>query len=214
MKLQLNYMLLYVKNKNRKSVITSLIFALAIGMLVSGRFDLRPVFAQSANDNSIQQISLSASLFNNENHVISNGEYEVRFGIYSKDRNTADPYPSNADAGLRLWEETQKVEVKNGIFRVFLGSVIPLPETLNFESGDYYIGMRIGNDSEMTPRKKLGSVPRAVNAQFLQGKTIGMQSGDIPVLGNKGKINIKNLPTGTGSKQLVLGNDARLKSKK
>ncbi|OGI15021.1 MAG: hypothetical protein A2878_02610 [Candidatus Moranbacteria bacterium RIFCSPHIGHO2_01_FULL_54_31] len=134
----------------------------------------------------------------------------MRFGIYTKNRDTADPYPSNADTGSRLWEETQTVTVKNGIFRAFLGSVTPFPASINFETGDYYIGMRIGTDSEMVPRKQLGSVPSAINAQFLQGRTIGTTSGNIPILGNRGKLNIKNLPTGTGDKQLVLGNDSRL----
>src|SRR3990167_5644328 len=200
---------LYVKNKNRKTAYTSLIFALAIGMNILGWFDLRPVFGQAITP-SIKQISLSASLFNAENRIIPNGTYEVRFGIYTKNRDTADPYPSNADTGSRLWEETQTVTVKNGIFRAFLGSVTPFPASINFETGDYYIGMRIGTDSEMVPRKQLGSVPSAINAQFLQGRTIGTTSGNIPILGNRGKLNIKNLPTGTGDKQLVLGNDSRL----
>ncbi|MEK9151570.1 MAG: hypothetical protein AAB547_02975, partial [Patescibacteria group bacterium] len=172
---------------------------------MSGWIDPRPVLAQSA-DTSINQISLSASLFGSDNRLIPNGTYDIRFGIYTTDRATTDAYPSNTDAGSRLWEETQTVTVNNGIFRAFLGSVTPLPATLNFASGDYFIGIRIGTDSEMVPRKKLGSVPSAINAQFLQGKTIGTQQGDIPLLGNKGKINIKNLPTGTGNKQLVLGN--------
>ncbi len=200
---------LYVKNKNRKTAYISLISALAVGVLFLGWFDLRPSFAQSTTD-QIQQISLSASLFDNENHLVTNGTYQVRFGIYSTDRTTVDPYPSNADAGSLLWEETQEVVVKGGVFRVFLGSVTPLPSTLNFETGNYYVGIRIGTDSEMVPRKKLGSVPRAINSEFLQGKTIGAGAGQIPLLGNGGKIDIKNLPTGTSGKKLLLANDSRL----
>ena len=71
------------------------------------------------------------------------------------------------------------------------------------------MGIRIGTDSEMVPRKKLGSVPRAINSQFLQGRSIGTRQGDIPLLGKGGKVDIKNLPAGTGAKQLVLGNDSR-----
>ena len=202
-------MLLYVKNKNRKTAYPSLIIALAVGMSVWWWSAQQPVFAQSTG-NSIKQISLSASLFNNESRIITNGTYQVRFGIYTRDRVETDPYPSNADTGSRLWEETQEVTVKNGIFRVFLGTVTALPASLNFESGDYFIGMRIGEDSEMVPRKKLGSVPSAINAQFLQGRTTGTGSGNIPVLGNNGKIGIKNLPVGEGDNQLVRGDDSRL----
>ena len=199
---------LYVKNKYKK-LHTSLISALAVGVLVLGWFDLRPSFAQSTV-NEIEQISISASLFNNENRIITNGTYQVRFGIYTTDRTTADAYPSNTDAGTRLWEETQEVTVKGGMFRTFLGSVTPLPAGMNFETGSYYVGVRIGTDSEMIPRKKLGSVPRAINSQFLQGRSIGTGAGDIATLGKGGKIDLKQLPTGKGAKQLVLGNDSRL----
>ena len=64
---------LYVKNKYKK-LHTSLISALAVGVLVLGWFDLRPSFAQSTV-NEIEQISISASLFNNENRIITNGTY-------------------------------------------------------------------------------------------------------------------------------------------
>jgi len=168
--------------------------ALAVGVFTFGWFDLRSVFAQTVNT-SVEQISLSASLFGSDNRIISNGTYEVRFGIYTANRAVADPYPSNADIGSRLWEEVQTVTVKNGIFRAFLGSVAPLPDTLNFENGDYYIGIRIGTDSEMIPRKQLGSVPRAVNSQFLQGRTIGTKKGDIALLGKSGRMDAKRLPS-------------------
>jgi hypothetical protein len=198
---------LYVKNKKRKTAYSSLVTALVVGALVLGWLDLRPSFAQSTV-NQIEQISLSASLFGKDNRIIKNGTYPVRFALYSVDRTVADPYPSSADT--RIWEETQEVTVKGGMFRTFLGSVTPLPPSLNFETGSYYVGIRIGTDSEMVPRKKLGSVPRAINSQFLQGRSIGTKLGDIPLLGKGGKVDIKNLPTGTGPKQLVLGNDSRL----
>src|SRR3989344_1061064 len=200
-------MSLYVKNKNRKTAYPSLVIVLMIGMLIGWWSTLRPVFGQSETD-SIRKISLSASLFNNENRIVTNGTYEVRFALYAADRATADPYPSNSDA--RLWEETQTVTVKNGLFRTSLGAVNPFPANLTFETGNYYIGIRIGTDSEMVPRKKLGSVPRAINSQFLQGRTIGTNEGDLVTFGKKGKISIKNLPVGTGNNQLVRGDDSRL----
>ncbi|MBI2439304.1 MAG: hypothetical protein HYV45_01730, partial [Candidatus Moranbacteria bacterium] len=201
-------MLSYVKNKQRKT--TKLLFsAIAVGVLILGWYNIRPVFSQ-VKTSSIDQIGLSASLFNSENKIITNGTYEVRFAIYSKDRSESDPYPSNTDSGSRLWEETQTVTVKNGMFRIFLGAVNSLPADMTFESGDYYVGMRIGTDSEIVPRKKLGSVPSAINAKYLRGRTFGTKEGDILLLGKGGKVNIKNLPTGSGSNQLLLGDDTRL----
>ena len=74
-------MSLYVKNKNRKTVYFILMIALAGGMLMGWLSDSRPVFAQS-----IKQIPLTASLFDADNKVITNGSYEVRFAIYTTDR--------------------------------------------------------------------------------------------------------------------------------
>src|SRR3990167_9758110 len=182
---------MFIRNSQPRLILTA---TLAVVLTMSLWYGLRPVFAQTVNT-SVEQISLSASLFGSDNRIISNGTYEVRFGIYTANRAVADPYPSNADIGSRLWEEVQTVTVKNGIFRAFLGSVAPLPDTLNLENGDYYIGIRIGTDSEMIPRKQLGSVPRAVNSQFLQGRTIGTKKGDIALLGKSGRMDAKRLPS-------------------
>ena len=90
------------------------------------------------------------------------------------------------------------------------------PVNLNFDQGGYFLGVRIGTDSEMIPRKRLGSVPSALNAvnasnsESLRGYIPGTQSGNLLILSGKGLVDLKQLPTGKGAKQLVLGNDARL----
>lgn len=179
----------YVKNKNLKKRIFLLAIAVATGSLIGWGMRSQSVFAQS-----ISQISVAVSLFNAENKIITNGEYDVRFAIYRTDRAVKDAYPSNADAGSRIWEETQRVTVKNGVLRAFLGASTPFPAGMNFESGDYYLGVRVGTDSEMVPRKKLSAVPAAINSQFLRGRTFGTSEGNLLVLGKNGKVNIKQLP--------------------
>lgn len=139
-------------------------------------------------------ISVSMYLLGTDNNEVPNGEYTVRFALYSKDRTESDPYPSNGDAGSRMWEETQKVLVYNGVLSAFLGSVTPFPEGLTFNDGEYYLGIRINEDAEISPRKKLGTVPMAMNARFLQGKTIGTNEGDIPTLGSGGKLDEGIIP--------------------
>ncbi|NTW90070.1 MAG: hypothetical protein HGB37_04160, partial [Candidatus Moranbacteria bacterium] len=168
---------------------------------------LRPVFAQS-----LDQINVSLSVFDAKNEAV-NGTFQVRFAIYNVDRSTANA----SEAAGRVWEETKQVEVRSGIVRTSLGDTNVLPTGLFSDvSQSYYLGVRIGQDSEMVPRKKISSVPSALNAisaadsRSLDGKVIGTKSGNIPVLGTGGKIAINLLPTGTGTKQLVLGNDGRL----
>jgi len=197
----------YVKNKNLKKHIFLLAIALATGSLISWGIQSQPVFAQSIN-----QIPVAVSLFSAENRIITNGEYAVRFALYRIDRSVSDVYPSNTDVGNRIWEETQTVNVKNGILRAFLGSSTSFPGAVNFESGDYYLGIRIGTDSEMVPRKKLGAVPAALNSQYLRGRTVGTAEGNILILGRSGKVEIRQLPTGEGDNQLVLGGDSRFDS--
>ena len=58
---------------------------------------------------------------------------------------------------------------------------------MNFAEENYYLGVRIGEDSEMVPRKKIGAVPvskvaaRALKADSISGYTVGSASGNIPV---------------------------------
>jgi hypothetical protein len=155
----------YVKNKNWRKVNKFLSLFLAGGTLVWGWLVMAPVFAQS-----VSQMGISLSLYDASYKPISNGSYEVRFAIYDTDRTEADAYPSNSDAAV--WEETQTVEVKNGILRAFLGGTTPFPSALFSGTADYYLGVRIGTDSEMVPRKKMSAVPFALNAQFLRGATV------------------------------------------
>ena len=155
------------------------------------------------------QINVSAFVSNDKSESLQNGEYEIRFSLYRTDRTTTDPYPSNADAGQRSWQETQKVYIRDGVLNAYLGASVPLPSDLNFSNNEYFLGIRINNDSEFVPRKKMSSVALAMDSAALAGAILGTGEGNIPQLGAKGKIDIKMLPTGTGSNQLVLGNDSR-----
>lgn len=165
--------------------------------LVWGGGVFRSAWAQTTPQISGQKagtINVSAYVLTPENDEILNGEYEVRFSIYTKDRTEPDVYPSNADAGARVWEETQKVTVYNGVMSAELGSVVPFPAGLTFDAGEYYLGIRINQDAEISPRKKLGTVPMAMNAQFLNGKKVGTAEGDIPTLGSGGKLDAASMP--------------------
>lgn len=68
-------------------------------------------------------------------------------------------YPA-PETGAALWSESQSVNVSQGIFNVYLGDVIPLPASI-FTGQALYLGIKIGTDSEMTPRIRLATVPYA-----------------------------------------------------
>ncbi len=89
------------------------------------------------------------------------GSRSIEFRIYD-----------TATGGTATWIETQSVTVLDGVFSVLLGSVNPIPYTL-FEASDRYLALKVGSDSEMTPRKRLVSVGyafKANQADSLDGK--------------------------------------------
>ena len=79
------------------------------------------------------------------------GNIDITFAIYDVE----------SGPNLPLWEDTLlDVSVQNGVFSVILGENIPL--NLPFDE-QYYLGLKVGNDSEMIPRQPLTSVPYALN---------------------------------------------------
>ncbi len=90
-----------------------------------------------------------------------NGTYAMTFSIYAEEA-----------GGTALWTETQNVIAQNGLFNVLLGSVTDIPFDL-FDGSARYLGVKVGDDAEMTPRKQLVSVVyafKANNADRLAGK--------------------------------------------
>lgn len=63
--------------------------------------------------------------------------------------------------GTALWSESQTVTVSSGVYSVILGSATPL--TLPFDS-QYYLGVKVGADAEMSPRQTITSAAYAFSA--------------------------------------------------
>ena len=172
------------KEKTKNKIKISIFFILG-GILVFFASNLLVLAAPAQGGN---QISVSAYVINNDKTSLKNGQYTIRFALYTTDRQNIDPYPSNADAGSRVWQETQTINVSEGLITAYLGSLTPFPNSLIFSNNNYYLGIQIDNDSEMIPRRKIGSVPMAIDSTYLQGKTLGNQAGDIPVLAANGAL--------------------------
>ena len=81
----------------------------------------------------------------------ASGPVDITFTLYSSPAGTAV-----------LWTETESaVPLVNGVYSVSLGSVTPL--NLPFDQ-QYWLGVKVGTDPEMTPRQALTSVPFAFRA--------------------------------------------------
>lgn len=125
-----------------------------------------------------KQINYQGKLTTSAGVAVTNGTYNMEFILYD------DPTLSGVHI---LWTETRtgvdKVQVTNGLFSVMLGEVTSLAG-VDFNQ-TLYLGVNIGGtgtpgwDGEMTPRKKLGTVPSAVVAEGALN-IIGGAAGTIP----------------------------------
>jgi len=82
---------------------------------------------------------------------VPNGNYSLTFKIYGS--------LAGADS---LWREYHpNVPVTNGLFSIILGSITTLNLAFNT---DYWLGIKVGNDPELSPRIRLTSVGYAYRA--------------------------------------------------
>ena len=72
-----------------------------------------------------------------------------------------------ASGGTALWSEVQTVPVTEGVFNVTLGDVNKdLPSEL-FRKESLWLGIKVGNDAEMTPRQRITSAGYAHTSEML-----------------------------------------------
>ena len=162
-----------------------------------------PPFSQAAS-----QIDISAYVVSKDDAPLS-GQYSIRFALYTQNRTNS----SEGETTGKVWEETQRITIKDGMIKATLGSQTSFPSNLNLTQNQYFLGIKIGENSEMVPRKKISANPfsiNAISASSLNGAVAGTGAGNIPLIGTGGKIDIGLLPTGEEDNQLVLSNDPRL----
>jgi len=74
-----------------------------------------------------------------------------------------------------MWAETTSVTVTDGVFSVILGSDNPLDRSI-FEDGTTWLGVKVGADHELSPRKQLLSVPYAIQAHRADTASVSLSS--------------------------------------
>jgi|GEM_PF-1049321 len=125
-----------------------------------------------------QTLSFQGRLLTATGGVVTDGYYNIQFKIYKGG--------TDSGGGTKQWEETYKnnspdqgVQVKNGYFSVNLGSKESL-SSVDWNDDTLYLSMNIAGsatgcttfgsgpcvaDGEMTPMKRITSVPYAMQAQ-------------------------------------------------
>nr|HPM08485.1 hypothetical protein [Candidatus Pacearchaeota archaeon] len=115
-----------------------------------------------------EQINYQGKLTDSSNQAVSDGSYNMEFKLYDA-----------SSGGTLLWTETctstNKITIDNGLFSHLLGSVNVLPDDIFNQN--VWLSVNIGStttepvwDGEMSPRKKLGSVPSSFESKRLSGK--------------------------------------------
>ncbi len=80
------------------------------------------------------------------------GLYNLTLSIYEQ-----------ANGGTSIWFTTETVNLKSGLFHIYLGSSKPL--TLNFDR-PYWLGIRISNEPELTPRLPFSASPYSISSIY------------------------------------------------
>jgi hypothetical protein len=116
-----------------------------------------------------RQINYQGRLLTSGGQSVSNGTYLLKLSLYNA-----------ASGGTSLWTAAGttsspaaiNVTVSNGLFSIQLGdaSAGQNPFDFDFHQDSLYLGVTVASDTEMTPRKRLTSVPYAFVAETLQGQ--------------------------------------------
>lgn len=165
-------------------------------------------FVQAANGIN-RQISYQGKLLDSTGIPVANGTYQMKFSLYAA-----------SSGGTALWNASGTtlavstaipVTVQSGLFSVLLGDTSAAGgwqnalDGVDWNSDSLYLGVTIGSDAEMTPRKRLGAVPQAFNAEKLQG-----MSASSTVSGGQTLFTVNqtenNAATGTRTALLVRSN--------
>ena len=66
--------------------------------------------------------------------------------------------------GSAIYTETQNISISKGLFNINIGSINPIPFTINFDK-PYFLGVSVDFGAEMAPRTILTSVPYSLRAE-------------------------------------------------
>ncbi|MEW5767366.1 MAG: hypothetical protein AB1797_07025, partial [bacterium] len=125
--------------------ITTLVLLITMGLLANLGYSYVP-----------QLMNYQGRLANASGTPVPDDSYTITLRIYNV-----------ATGGAALWAETQNVVTQDGLFSIILGSVNPL--NLDFNE-DYWLGVQVSPDPEMSPRQRIVSSGYSINTDNLDGQ--------------------------------------------
>lgn len=98
-------------------------------------------------------LTFQGVLLDEDGAAVSNSSHTLNFAIYN------DP-----DISTTLWRETQTVFTLNGLFTVELGVKEEIEPEIFSNNPETWLGIRVDEDEEMTPRIRLAYSPYAIHS--------------------------------------------------
>ncbi|MBF0428410.1 MAG: hypothetical protein HQL94_05760 [Magnetococcales bacterium] len=126
------------------------------------------------------------------NQATINDSKSITFSLYAADV-----------GGSALWSEVQTTAVSKGLFSVQLGTQTAFPVGL-FENKTLYLGIKVGSEAEMTPRRPFQNTPfamKAANADRVGGvlaSELALRT-ELPASSSVTESNYKTISISSGS---------------
>ena len=158
----------YASGVHWSAAVVSLIVAFLLSGYQLGFFGgARPASLAAAG--IPKMINYQVKLTDLNNIPKPDGAYDMKFSIYD------DPAAGNrlwTCAGTLITPTATSITITNGIFSILLGAAggdCANALSLDFNSDTYYLGVTVGADAEMAPRKRIGAVGYSYNSDSTDG---------------------------------------------
>lgn len=130
------------------------------------------VSAKTAQASAASVFTYQARIMDSQGNPIADGNYSMKFSLYTA---ASGGTPVWTASGVVATPSAITVHATNSLVTVYLGDTAaghnPLT-SVDWSVSDLYLGITIGSDSEMSPRRRLASTPQAFfadTANKLQG---------------------------------------------
>ncbi|PIR66313.1 MAG: hypothetical protein COU51_04575, partial [Parcubacteria group bacterium CG10_big_fil_rev_8_21_14_0_10_36_14] len=191
-------------NGGMKGWIASVVFgALNILALIAFisvlKIGLEPLTGQAATG-IYKALNFRGTLQDDMGVIASNGTYSMYFTLYDSATGGNCLYVASGTCSTPL---AKLITVTSGSFTTLIGDTDNGDNsiTLDFNSDQYWLGVKVGADSELAPRVRIGSAGYAFNADLLDGLNTSSNGGTgrfVPVTNNFGNLNLTGESRGTG----------------
>ncbi|MBU4421945.1 hypothetical protein KKB41_03245, partial [Patescibacteria group bacterium] len=193
----------YNSNSRTRTWLASVVFgALNILALIAFigilKIGLEPLIGHAATG-TYKALNFRGTLQDDEGATATNGSYSMYFALYDSATGGTCLYVASGTCSTPL---AKSITVTSGGFTTLIGDTDngDNPITLDFNSDEYWLGVKVGADSELAPRLRIGSAGYAINSDLLDGLNTSSNGGTnsyVLVTNSFGNLNLTGDPRGT-----------------